>query len=77
MIDATEAGRRLRAAREATGISQSEAGRRLGVPHARVGEYEAGRKVMAWTRLVWYVETLGLDWRLVLPEATARRGRRA
>lgn len=72
-LDRFEAGRRLRAAREAKGLSQVEAARILGVAPPKLSEWERGRRVFDWTRLVAYVDALGLDWRIVLPEATSRR----
>lgn len=64
-----EAGRRLKAAREARGLTQSAAATMLGVQQSHVSRWERGVAVFLWTDLAWYVATLGLDWSIVLPES--------
>ncbi len=79
-IDAREAGERLRAARDDRGLSQTDAAARLGVARPRLAEWEAGRHVPDWPKLVWMVATLGYDPAILIPElfnrpTTGRRPR--
>lgn len=68
MIDRIESGRRLRAAREALGLSQGEAAGALGMSQAYLSDIEVGKRVPGWTRMVAIVAGLGLDPRIVAPE---------
>ena len=56
-----EFGRRFKAARIATTLSQGEAAEVLGVPAPRLAEYESGAVVPPTLRLVEIIEVLGLD----------------
>jgi transcriptional regulator with XRE-family HTH domain len=56
-----EFARRFKAAREATGLSQSGAARLLGVPQPRIAEYESGVRTPPTLRLLEIMGILGLD----------------
>lgn len=68
MIDRTESGRRLKAARESSGLNQSEAAASLGMAQPYLSDIESGRRVPSWPRVLAMVEALGLDPRIVAPE---------
>ncbi len=70
-IDKAECGRRIRAAREATGLSQGEAAARLGVKQGSYAQYELGRRVPSWIALWELVDGLGLDPAILFPELVA------
>lgn len=71
MLDREECGRRIRAAREAAGLSQEEAAERLGVERATYTQYERGRRVPTWTKLYELIEALGLSPAILFPEFIA------
>jgi transcriptional regulator with XRE-family HTH domain len=66
-------GARFKAARLAAGHTQEDAAWLLEVAQPRVAEYESGKVVPPLLRLIEVVEALGLDWSILLPEATASR----
>jgi DNA-binding XRE family transcriptional regulator len=68
LIKRQEAGRRLKVAREARGLSQEEAAAMLDMSRPYLSDLENGKRVCAWTKLVEIVRTLGLDPRIILPE---------
>jgi transcriptional regulator with XRE-family HTH domain len=65
----TECGHRLAAARLARKLSQGDAAKLVGCTRQYISWLENGSGVMDWNRLVAYVDVLGLDWKIVLPEA--------
>ena len=68
LINRHEAGSRLRCARESAGLSIDDACRLMGVSRSRITQIELGYKVLIWTRLLWWIDRLGLDPALVVPE---------
>lgn len=62
------AGARLRAAREAMGLTQVEAAERAEVPQSRFSEWERGDRIPSWPTLVKIAATLKLDPAVLLPE---------
>jgi transcriptional regulator with XRE-family HTH domain len=71
-IDPKEAGRRLQQARVAAGLTQEQAATQLAMKRTELSELENGRRVPGWTRLLWMIETLGLDYRILFPEFTKK-----
>jgi transcriptional regulator with XRE-family HTH domain len=71
MIDEEECGRRLRAAREEAGLTQTEAAARLGWAIPSYTQYERGKRVPSWVTLAKMVEALGLDPETLFPEWVA------
>lgn len=63
-----ESGRRLRAARAATGLNQTQAAEKLGMRQGSYAPYELGKKTPGWMTLMRWVETLGLDPKILFPE---------
>jgi transcriptional regulator with XRE-family HTH domain len=72
-----EAGLRLRAAREATGLSQSAVANRLGVNRTYVSGLESGHRIESWPLMVAMVAELGYDPRIVAPEFFPRENLKA
>lgn len=68
-----EFGGRFQRARLEAGHTQKDAAWLLDVAQPRIAEYESGRVIPPLLRLVEIVEVLGLDWSILLPEATASR----
>jgi transcriptional regulator with XRE-family HTH domain len=67
-IDRDECARRLRAAREATGLTQGQAAERLGWKQGSYAQYELGRRVPSWVTLSEIAEALSLDPAILFPE---------
>lgn len=65
LMDAKTLGGRIAVAMKAAGVNQTRAAERLGIPRQRVSEWCNGRHEPGACRLVWLVETLGLDWSLI------------
>jgi transcriptional regulator with XRE-family HTH domain len=63
-----EAGARLRAAREAMGLTQTEAADRADIPQSRLSEWERGDRIPSWPTLAKIAATLKLDPAILLPE---------
>jgi transcriptional regulator with XRE-family HTH domain len=61
LTPAQRIGRRLKAEREHSGMTQREAAERLGVHQPAVADWEAGRKVPPLVRLYEIIDILGLD----------------
>lgn len=76
MLDRSECGRRIRAARQAAGLSQGEAAERLGVKRPSYAQYELGRRVPSWIILYEFIQTLDLDPAILLPEFVPAGGGR-
>lgn len=72
-ISDIEFGDRLRRARKATGLSQGEAAELLKIKPARLSEWENGRKVPSFTRVLEVAEKLRLDPRTLVPEWFAEK----
>ena len=68
MIDREEGSRRLRAARESTGLTQTQAAEKLGLKQGSYAQYELGRRVPSWILLHEMIEKLGLDLTILFPE---------
>jgi transcriptional regulator with XRE-family HTH domain len=68
MLDRSECGRGIRAARRAAGLSQGQAAVRLGVKRPSYAQYELGRRVPSWTILYELIQALDLDPAILLPE---------
>lgn len=60
-VNPEDIGERLRALRRNAEISSTEMGRRLGVSHAAVQDWETGRSALTLQRLQAYVAALGAD----------------
>jgi transcriptional regulator with XRE-family HTH domain len=75
MIEREECGRRLKVAREATGLSQTEAAARLEWKQPTLSQYESGARVPSWIVLLEMVEKLGLDPAIVFPEFARPRAK--
>jgi transcriptional regulator with XRE-family HTH domain len=73
MIDSEECARRLRAAREATGLTQGQAAERLGIKRPTYTQYEVGRRVPSWVTLYHLIEKLGLNPAIIFPEYVAAK----
>lgn len=76
LITRAEAGRRLRAARKARGLTQAEASARCGLPQSYLSALERGARVCTWPALVGVVAALGYDPELIVPEWFGDSGRR-
>ena len=63
--DPVDLGRRLRARREALGLSARELGRRVGCTHVAIGYIEAGTMAPSLRRLFAICHALGLSLALV------------
>jgi transcriptional regulator with XRE-family HTH domain len=62
-------GKRVRAAREAAGLSQEQVAKRVGLARSSVANLEAGRQDMNITRITGILAALGMDLNaLILPE---------
>ncbi len=68
-----EFGDRLRAALEARGLTQAEAGRRLGVNPVQVARWLSGVRAPSAPRLAEVVAALGLDPAILFPEPAGGR----
>jgi transcriptional regulator with XRE-family HTH domain len=68
LLDKAECARRLRAAREAAGLTQEKAAEALGVARPSYTQYELGKRVPTWTRLYEFIATLKLDPAILFPE---------
>ena len=62
------AGARLRAAREAMGLTQTEAADRVDVPQSRFSEWERGDRIPSWPTLMRIATTLKLDPAILMPD---------
>jgi transcriptional regulator with XRE-family HTH domain len=67
-VNPFELAERIRAARLAVGITQYDAAQRLGLPRARIAEWESRRVVPKISALVQLVTVLGYSPRILLPE---------
>lgn len=67
-MDSAEFGRRLRAARMATGLNQTQAATKLGLKQPSYAPYELGRKVPSVVNLMAWIDVLGLDPAIIFPE---------
>lgn len=68
MLTREECGRRLRAAREAAGLTQAEVAERLGMKRGSYAQYETGRIVPSWILLDKMIEVAGMDREIIHPE---------
>ena len=55
------AGKNIKAAREAAGISQTELAERVGTTRQQIGKYETGEQDMTLKRLVQIAAALGIE----------------
>ena len=72
MLDRAECGRRIKAAREAAGLTQDQAAELLGVKRPTFAQYELGRRVPSWLNLYELIERLKLDPAILMPEYVSR-----
>ena len=68
MLDRDECGRRIKAAREAAGLTQDQAATLLGVKRPSYAQYELGRRVPSWMNLYELIHLLKLDPAILMPE---------
>ena len=68
MLDRDKCGRRIKAAREAVGLTQDQAAELLGVKRPSYAQYELGRRVPSWMNLYELIESLRLDSAILMPE---------
>jgi transcriptional regulator with XRE-family HTH domain len=66
--DAAEIGRRLRACRERTGLTQEEAGAMIGVKQYNICLYETGRRRPSLSRAIQFVAVCGYPADVLFPE---------
>lgn len=67
-ITREELGGRFREAREARGLSAYEAAKIAGMAQARIGEIELGKHRPSFERVLYLVQVLRLDPRIIAPE---------
>ena len=71
-VDSRKLGKMLRAVRAAENVTQSELGRRIGVPYQNVSRLENGDREGMITTINKYLRALG--WELVIVARPRRRG---
>ena len=64
------AGKNIKAAREAAGISQTELAERIGTTRQQIGKYETGEQDMTLKRLVQIAAALGIEPDTLITEDT-------
>lgn len=69
-LDRKESGQRFRRAREALGLTRTQAALLVGLKMTRIQEIESGVQV-TWSKMLWLIRSIGLDPRIMVPELFA------
>jgi transcriptional regulator with XRE-family HTH domain len=66
-VDDKEVANRLRLARLGLGLSQEEAGERIGISHQQVQKYETGKSLPRYSRLQQFADAYGVPISSLIP----------
>jgi putative transcriptional regulator len=72
-VTAIECGRRIKQARKATGITQAEAAKKLGMKRTTYATYEQGVHDTSVSTVYHFIRTLDLDPGIIFPEFVKER----